>query len=196
VLADVSGHGDEVSTTAQLLHELMREHINTWDQTDFVRKLNQSFRGCITRGRYASAAILGLLRHTGEMAFTSAGHLPPLWYRSKTNSWQWLDERACEGTCGVEGLPIGLIPGTTYRQTLIQLELGDTLILYTDGITEAQDGFGDMLGRDRLMKWASMAPVDNPPATGQFLLNRLNDFRKNNHTDDETVIVIQRGNPS
>jgi hypothetical protein len=32
VLADVSGHGDEVSTTAQLLHELMREHINTWDQ--------------------------------------------------------------------------------------------------------------------------------------------------------------------
>src|SRR2546426_438242 len=47
VLADVSGHGSEVSAPAQVLHALMREHINTWDQMDFVRGLNQSFRGCV-----------------------------------------------------------------------------------------------------------------------------------------------------
>jgi serine phosphatase RsbU (regulator of sigma subunit) len=69
------------------------------------------------------------------------------------------------------------------------------LILYTDGITEAQDSFGDMLGRDRLMSWARLAPTDNPPSTGQFLCERLSDFRQNNFTDDETIIAIQRGNP-
>jgi sigma-B regulation protein RsbU (phosphoserine phosphatase) len=64
-LADVSGHGAEVSASAQVLHALMREHINTWDQTDFVRGLNQSFRGCVARGKYATAAVLGILRDTG-----------------------------------------------------------------------------------------------------------------------------------
>src|SRR5215813_3735911 len=87
VLADVSGHGAEVSNSAQLLHALMREHINTWDQTEFVRDLNKSFRGCVTRGKYATAVILGILRDTGQTAFTSAGHLPPLWYHSNAKSW-------------------------------------------------------------------------------------------------------------
>jgi len=194
VLADVSGHGPQVSGSAQLLHELMREHINTWDQTEFVRELNKSFRGCVARGKYATAVILGILRDSGQTAFTSAGHLPPLWYHANTRSWQWLAQHTCEGNCGVEGLPVGLIQGTTYRQTLIEVQPDDILILYTDGITEAEDAFGEMLGRDRLMAWARMAPTDTPSSTGQFLFERLSEFRQDNFTDDETIIAIQRGN--
>ena len=193
VLADVSGHGSEVSAPAQVLHALMREHINTWDQTDFVRGLNQSFRGCVTHGKYATAAILGVLRSTGETAFTNAGHLPPLWYRSTTRSWDWLDEEACEGACGLDGLPVGLIRGTNYRQTLIQLDLADIIVLYTDGITEAEDASGEMLGRDRLMEWIHAAPTDGPEAVGQFLLRCLGEFRNENFADDETIMAIQRG---
>jgi len=109
VLADVGGHGAQVSVSAQLLHALVREHINTWE-------------------------------------------------------------------------------------TLIQLEPDDILVLYTDGITEAQDGFGDMVGRSRLMAWARMAPIDTPASTGQFLLTHLNEFRGAYFTDDETIIAIQRTN--
>src|SRR6266581_1323848 len=137
ILADVSGHGSQVSAPAQVLHALMREHINTWDQTDFVRSLNKSFRGCVANGKYATAAILGVVRATGETAFTNAGHLPPLWYRSRTGNWNWLDEDACEKACGFDGMPVGLIAGTNYRQTLIRLEPADIIVLYTDGITEA-----------------------------------------------------------
>jgi sigma-B regulation protein RsbU (phosphoserine phosphatase) len=174
----------------------MREHINTWDQTEFVRDLNKSFRGCVTRGKYATAVILGIIRGSGETAFTSAGHLPPLWYQSEAKIWRWLDEDVCAGRCGVEGLPVGLIPGTTYRQTRLQFQPNDILILYSDGITEAQDGFGDMLGRDRLMSWARMAPVDDPLTTGEFLLDRLCRFRRNYVSDDETIIAIQRSDRS
>jgi sigma-B regulation protein RsbU (phosphoserine phosphatase) len=193
-LADVSGHGSEVSTPAQVLHALMREHINTWDQTDFVRGLNRSFRGCVAIGKYATAAILGVLRATGETAFTNAGHLPPLWYRSRTGSWTWLDEDVCEGACGLDGLPVGLIRGTNYRQTLIQLEAADIIVLYTDGITEAEDASGEMLGRDGLMEWMRAAPTAGPEAVGQFLVSRLGEFRNENPIDDETIIAIQRGN--
>jgi phosphoserine phosphatase RsbU/P len=192
VLADVSGHGAQVSNSAQLLHALMREHINTWDQTEFVRELNKAFRSCVTTGKFATAVIFGIVRGSGETAFTSAGHLPPLWYRAESKTWEWLDEDACKRQCGLDGLPVGLIEGTTYRQTLLQLEPDDILVLYTDGITEAQDGFGDMLGRDRLMAWTRMAPVDDAASTGQSLLMRLNEFRRDNFTDDETLIVIQK----
>jgi sigma-B regulation protein RsbU (phosphoserine phosphatase) len=195
-LADVSGHGAEVSAPAQVLHALMREHINTWDQTDFVRGLNQSFRGGVAHGKYATAAVLGVLRDTGETAFTNAGHLPPLWYRSRNRRWDWLDEEACQGACPMDGLPVGLISGTDYRQTMIQLEPADILVLYTDGITEAEDASGEMLGRDRLMEWTRTAPIDGPAAFGQSLLSRLGEFRQGNPVDDETIIAIQRGNCS
>ena len=193
VLADVSGHGAQVSKSAQVLQRLMREHINTWDQTEFVRELNKAFRHSVTSGKFATAVIFGIIRGSGETTFTSAGHLPPLWYRANRKTWEWLDHEACNNReCGLDGLPVGLIEGTRYRQTLLQLEPDDMLVLYTDGITEAQDGFGDMLGRDRLMAWTCMAPVDDAASTGQSLLMRLNEFRRDNFTDDETLIVIQK----
>lgn len=194
-LADVSGHGAEVSAQASVLHALMQEHVNTWDQTEFVRGLNTSFRGCVAKGKYATAVVLGILRDTGETAFTNAGHPPPLWYRSKDGSWNWLNEEACRGSCGVEGLPVGLIQGTEYRQTLIQLAAGDILLLYTDGITEAESPSGEMLGRERLMDWVRCAPVHGSKDVGQYILGRLAEFRRH-ATDDETIIAIQRGNYS
>jgi len=72
----------------------------------------------------------------------------------------------------------------------------DILILYTDGITEAQDGFGDMLGRDRLMTWARMAPTDSPSSAGQFLLRRLSEFRRDNFTTTKRSSPFKRGSQS
>ena len=48
------------------------------------------------------------------------------------------------------------------------------------------------LGRDRLMEWARLAPVDDPASTGHALLVRLNEFRRDNFTDDETLIIIHK----
>jgi len=193
VLADVSGHGPQVSGPAQLLHELIREHINTWDQTDFVRDLNKTFGGGVASGKYATAAVFGILRETGETAFTNAGHLPPLWYHSKSSTWTWLDEEACTTECRRSGLPVGLIPGTDYRQSLIEFEPRDMLVLYTDGVTEAEDASGEVLGRDRLLEWTRRAPVESPAVVGEFLRRELDVFRGNNRVDDETLIVVQRG---
>ena len=65
-------------------------------------------------------------------------------------------------------------------------------MIQLDERQHAQDGFGDMLGRDRLMTWARMAPTDSPSSAGQFLLRRLSEFRRDNFTDDETIITIQK----
>jgi sigma-B regulation protein RsbU (phosphoserine phosphatase) len=192
VLAEVSGHGADVSAPAEVLHALIGKHINTWDETDFVKELNRSFRNRASNGNYATAIVFGFPRSTGKAVFTNAGHLPPLWYQSGSQSWTFLNEETCDDNCDIEGVPVGLIPGTHYRQNVIQFGASDMLILYTDGITEAENGSGEMLGRDRLLDWFRLAPTDNPAAAGQYLLDRLNDFRSHNPIDDETIIAISQ----
>jgi len=191
VLADVSGHGREVSRVAQTLHRLMRENVNAWDQTDFMRELNQAF-GQGGDGKYATAIALSYHRLKGKLAFTNAGHLPPLWYHAAQKKWNWLEEEPEPQTKKISGLPVGLIPGTDYLQSVIKLEPLDMLVLYTDGITEAENAAGQDLGREQFLGWAWHAPVDSPETTGEFFLSRLEQFRGEVHNDDETLLVLQR----
>jgi hypothetical protein len=85
-----------------------------------------------------------------------------------------------------------LIPGADYRQTIVNLRPLDILVLYTDGITEAENCSGQDLGREQLLEWARQAPVDSPTALGEALLQRLELFRGAFRNDDETLLVLQR----
>jgi phosphoserine phosphatase RsbU/P len=190
-LADVSGHGREVNQVARTLHKLMGENVNAWDQTDFVRGLNQAF-GQRGDGQYATAIVMSYHRIKGRLAFTNAGHLPPLWYHAAQQEWTWLEQEVDPQVKTVSGLPVGLIPGTDYLQTVIRLAPLDILVLYTDGITEAENAAGQDLGREQFLAWARCAPIGSPAATGESLLNRLEAFRSGAHNDDETLLVLQR----
>ena len=188
-LADVSGHGSEVDGVTQTLRNLMHKNINAWDQSDFMRGVNETF-GQSGDHKYATAIVLSFHRVMGRLAFSNAGHLPPLWYHAAQGAWGWLEE----GTEAkkVSGLPVGLIPGTEYRQTVVTLKPSDLLVLYTDGITEAGNETGQELGREQLLEWVCRAPVDSPRELGEDLLRRLESFRGKMRNDDETLLVLQR----
>ena len=188
-LADVSGHGSEVDRVTQKLRDLMRKNINAWDQSDFMRGVNETF-GQSGDHKYATAIALSFHRVMGRLAFSNAGHLPPLWYHAAQGAWGWLEEGA--EAKKASGLPVGLIPGTEYSQTVVALKPSDLLVLYTDGVTEARNETGQELGREQLLEWARRAPVDSPRALGENLLQRLQLFRGNIRNDDETLLVLQR----
>ena len=190
-LADVSGHGQEVSHATRILHQLMRENVNAWDQTEFMRELNRAFRND-GEGKYATAIILSYHRLKGRLAFSNAGHLPPLWYQAADRSWRWLEEMPVSKTKKMSGLPVGLISGTDYLQTVLNLAPLDLLVLYTDGITEAENPSGQDVGRERLLEWARHAPTDNPEATGKAIMQRLQSFKGDARLDDATLMVLQR----
>jgi sigma-B regulation protein RsbU (phosphoserine phosphatase) len=192
-LADVAGHGELVSAVADTLRDLLRKHADEWDQSDVVRELNDSF---LTKGAsdadYATALLLSHYSGSGEVLFTNAGHLPPIWYRAESNQWTFLTDSTLYAKIPAN-LPIGLIAGTPYSQTAIQFGWDDLLILYTDGVTESTDGAGRVLDTKGFLKLVHGVPTASASDVGQMLLARLEAFRgASPAADDETLVVLRR----
>lgn len=191
-LADVAGHGRVIGGVAANLRKLMHKHVNTWDQSDFMRDLDQNFQGNGEYLQYATGVVLGFYAETGQLLYTNAGHLSPLWYRAAARRWEWLDDSPEDSPEGLD-MPIGLIPGTQYRQVAFRLAPGDLLLLYTDGIAEARDAAGEELGRARLLELVQQLPTTSAAAAGETLITALRAFSEGAPAhDDETLIVIER----
>ena len=196
-LADVAGHGEIVSSAAVRLRDALREHVDHWDQSMLIRRLNESILRGAPHSRFATAFLASFYRESGELLFTNAGHLPPLWYRAAAKEWSLLQE-STPYSKEILDLPLGMIAGTAYSQTAVQLEMGDLLLLHTDGINESCDESGEQLGLERLLSIARDLPVESAAAAGQGLLAAVERFRgAAPPADDETVVVLERrGGPA
>jgi phosphoserine phosphatase RsbU/P len=190
-VADVAGHGSHASLMAENLRKVLQRHTDNWDQSALMRELNEAFVRESRLSQFATAAVLGFYLETGELLFTSAGHPPALWYRAQEKSWEVLQD-CTPYAVEIGGLPLGLIPGTAYSQTGVRLASGDTLVLYTDGITEARDSSGNELGQKGLLQMVCGLRPASPAETCHDLLSAVQTFRGNEpRRDDETLLVLQ-----
>jgi serine phosphatase RsbU (regulator of sigma subunit) len=188
----VAGHGQLVSSVADRLRDGLRKHVNTWDQSILLQELNNAFLAGANGVQFATAFVLGHYVQSGEVVFTNAGHVPPLWYRAAERKWLTISHSTPYAT-EIADLPLGIIAGTPYTQTAIQLSPGDLLVLYTDGISESRDAAGRELGCDQLASFASTVPVEQPDEAGEALLSCVEMFRRPvPAADDETMVVLRR----
>ena len=177
---------------AENLRHVLQRHTDNWDQSALMRELNEAFAKHVVEGEYATAAVLGFYFETGELLFTSAGHPPVLWYRAGNHSWDLLQDTT-PFAVDIEGLPLGLIPGTTYSQTAVRTGVDDMLVLYTDGISETMDPSGNELGYRGLLELARGADVESPVQVSRALMSGAEAFRGDApRRDDETLVVLQR----
>ena len=194
-LADVAGHGESASAVADRLRQVLRHHTDNWDQSALMQELNEAFQQDAEGVQFATAVVLGFYFVTGELLFTNAGHPPLLWHHAQSGVWEWLEDRTPYAK-DVEGLPLGLISGTGYAQTAVELSRGDLLLLYTDGITESCNESGEELGLEGLLALVRSLPADaqqEPAAFGSALLEELKRLRGSGpQRDDETLVLIQR----
>jgi sigma-B regulation protein RsbU (phosphoserine phosphatase) len=192
VLADISGHGETVSVAAGHLRDTLSHHLERWDQSTLIRELNDSFLKRSRSTRFATAFVASFYRDSGELLFTNAGHMPPLWYRATVREWSLLSD-STPLSKEIVDLPLGLVAGTSYTQTAIQLEPEDLLLLYTDGISEAYDESGTQLGLERLLSIARHLPTESAVAAGKGLIAAVDQFRgAAPSVDDATVLALQR----
>jgi phosphoserine phosphatase RsbU/P len=194
-LADVAGHGPTANGVAERLREMLRRHTNNWDQSALMRELSDAFHEGSRRVEYATAAVLGFYVETSELLFTNAGHPLPLWYHATEAAWELLQDCTPHAR-EISDLPLGLITGTNYSQTAVQLGLNDLLVLYTDGITEMRNEAGNELGQRGLLDLACRAHLASPTDFSAALLAGVQAFRGSApRRDDETLVVLQHGAP-
>lgn len=191
VLADVSGHGQEVSAMAAALRDLLRKYMNTWDQSELMREINDAFEEYSGNSvHYATAAVLGYYSGTRELIFANAGHPPILWYHAATAEWDLLRPETPHAEQAIEGLPLGMIPGTDYHQTAVKVGRDDLLLLYTDGISESMNEEEEMLGYEGLLRVVRGLPAGDPMRFGKAVLENVSAFRGARPSNDDLSLVV------
>jgi phosphoserine phosphatase RsbU/P len=136
VIADVSGKG----ITAALVMSSVATAFNIFTRTDptpadLLRELNATLAPKTAPTKFVTLVVGLLDPATGKIEFANAGHVPPLLIsRSGVESLKSTD------------LVVGLFAHAAYRNQSIQLQRGDSLVLFTDGVTEAENSREEQLG--------------------------------------------------
>jgi sigma-B regulation protein RsbU (phosphoserine phosphatase) len=190
-LADVSGHGQAVVRLGEKLRELMLRHLPALEQVGLMRDLSRAVREELDGVHYATMIAVGWHGPRRLLVVTNAGHPPPCWYRAALGQWSWIGVPATERGRTV-GVPLGLLADSHYNRAVLKPQVGDLVVLYTDGVSEASNEVGDELGSDGLMRIAREMDASSAEAFGSQLAAALGRFRgRAEPADDQTVIVLE-----
>jgi sigma-B regulation protein RsbU (phosphoserine phosphatase) len=135
--------------------------------------------------RYATM-FFATLDPTGRLEYINAGHLPPLLIR---------DGRATVA-CEEGGLPVGLMDAAEFRTEAAQLQPGDTLVLVTDGITEAIDPQREMFGNERLRLAAERYAGESVEQLQAGIIDAVEEFSRGAYQADDITLLVIRYRPN
>ncbi len=141
-LGDVSGKGMPASLMMMALHarvQVLAE--DPGDLAAFMTRLNKATCAKCPSNRFITFFFCVLDAATGELAYANAGHNPPILMRASGEA------ELLEGG----GPPLGILPMAPYRQLQAHLQPGDMLVLYSDGVTEANNAAFDEYGEERFI---------------------------------------------
>ncbi len=135
-----------------------------------------------TQGDWFVTAFYGVLDpERGTLTYSNAGHNPPL---------LWADAGEEPDSLWRTGIPLGLFDGQSWEQKTVSLEPGSMLVLYTDGVTEAQDDFNDMFGVERLCAVVG-ASLGRPAEIVEFnVFEAIEDFVGDAPQNDDIALMV------
>jgi serine phosphatase RsbU (regulator of sigma subunit) len=121
---------------------------------------------------------------SGDISYVNAGHMPPLLLRAADGSI--LELRT-------NGMALGILPDLEFEARTTHLEVGDTLVLYTDGVIEASDANQQMFGRERLIEVVRAHRSQTAEELARIIDNAVWDFAgEAPQFDDLTLVVAKR----
>jgi sigma-B regulation protein RsbU (phosphoserine phosphatase) len=192
LLADVSGHGKSVASTAADLRTLMRRFVNRLDQKEFVRLLNEQFTALSSHGTFSTAVVTTFFAPTRRLSLCNAGHPRPLLFRARDGRWSFLSQQGNAEKKGPGNIPLGILAINDYEHLDIELDPGDCLLSYTDALIESCDADGEMLGEEGLLRIVNLlgdVPAEKVIAS---LLQEIGErFPESLSADDVTLMVVR-----
>jgi len=182
LIADVSGKGLGAALLTSMLQGVISGMTLGTDPARLFNHLNRFLCNHAEVGRYATM-FFGILDEQGDLDYINAGHPSPILIRRNGNA----DEAFTEGS-----FPVGLVPEAEYCTARVKLEPGDTLVLFSDGVTEAMDPQEDLFGMPRLVKLLTgqnETPLDE---LQKLVLEAVENFaRGTSQADDLTLLLVR-----
>lgn len=185
VIGDVTGKSVSgalvMSASRSIFRILSGEHL---DIGRMMVKANSRLKKDITKGMFVALLYATLSPRERTLRLCSAGQTQPVLFSSKTGEASLVET---EG----DAFPLGVIDDADYQETRLQLEPGDKVVLYTDGIVEAMNGQEEMFGFDRLLEVVRDAKSLSAEALLHAITEKVNDFAGTaKQHDDLTLIVL------
>jgi sigma-B regulation protein RsbU (phosphoserine phosphatase) len=185
VIADVADKGMPAALFMTLTRTLVRAAaLEEESPRAALARVNDLLVPDAQQGMFVTGVYAVLLLETGQLIYANAGHPAPLLLRSRTRELERL---------GTGGMALGVLPGINLEERIVSLGAGDTLIFYTDGVTEAFSPEDDMYGEGHL--GATIRATDS--ASAQAMLDAISDsvtafVGDNPPSDDITLMVLRR----
>lgn len=189
ILVDVSGHGVPAALVTMVVKEIFNRAAPLYNNpADLFRYMNNEIIELLTKedtmGIYFTAIYL-MINAQNVLSFCSAGHQDA--YILKTGLRKILTIKASSGPLGISTDMNGM-----YNTSTVNLEAGDKILLYTDGIVEAQNTEGARYGTDRLLTSFKKAYATSGDLIMKALVNDLKSFMTTAELkDDATIILIE-----
>jgi serine phosphatase RsbU (regulator of sigma subunit) len=181
VIGDVAGHGIEPSITAFQVKYLLRTFIRQYrDPAQALEELNKALSVGSRPEDLVSVCLVVLDTEASTVRHASAGH-PPTWF------WHDSEIHALRST----GPLLTLDPDGSYYSREMPLQVGDVLLLYTDGLAEARSG-SQIFGEDRIAGMLKRDPGQDTTILCKDLLEAARDFAREPLSDDVAILAIRR----
>jgi sigma-B regulation protein RsbU (phosphoserine phosphatase) len=180
-IGDVVGKG----ITAALLMANLQAAFRAFASADVspasvCSKLNVFMCGNVATGKFISFFYCIVDARDRSLAYENAGHCPAQLVRRSGETI------ALTG----EGAVLGVLPDWKYRNNRLQLGSGDELVLFTDGVTEAEDAYGTEFGEERVLQALRDGAGRSAEEVRRILMDAVTGFCGGNFRDDATVVVL------
>jgi serine phosphatase RsbU (regulator of sigma subunit) len=181
LIADVSGKGlGDALLTTMLQGALSGMTLGT-DPARVFNHVNRFLCSHAEVGRYATM-FFGILDQDGHLEFINAGHPSPFLIRRGV-----AEEAFTEGS-----YPVGLVPEAEYTAACLKLEPGDTLVLFSDGVTEAMDPDDQFFGVPRLKQVLTGLTECPLEQIQKCILESVENFTRGAHQADDLTLLVVR----
>jgi serine phosphatase RsbU (regulator of sigma subunit) len=182
-LGDVSGKGIGAALLMTVLRAAVRAHWAEAGMAEAVARINRTVCQNVPENKYVTFCMAQLDPQSGRLTYVNAGHNPPLLVRADGPT-----ETLTEG-----GMVLGMFESVPFAQATVDLRPGDTLVIYSDGVTETFDAEGNEFAEDRLADVARRGRGLSAEALEGEILRDLELFSRGaKATDDRTLIVLKR----
>jgi sigma-B regulation protein RsbU (phosphoserine phosphatase) len=184
VVADVAGKGISASLLMATIQATLRALlVFPQSLTELVNRANRLLCGSMPGNRYATLMLVRCEAGSGECEYVNAAQCQAI-VRRQTGQMELLD---------ATGLPVGMFPGVKYESRRVRLAPGDVLVIYSDGVTDAQAPSGEEFGLERLRQCVDQLAGETAQGICDGLLEAVSRFvEETPQYDDITVMVVRR----